>query len=70
MREIRELDDTTVQVEGEIRFKHRTSAAEVTEPYVQRLEIRDGLLVKGEMAYGDLVRQAAHHFAVREETSR
>ncbi len=70
MREIRELDDTTVQVEGQIRFKHRTSAAEVTEPYVQRLEIRDGLLVKGEMAYGELVRQSAHHMAVREERSR
>jgi ketosteroid isomerase-like protein len=49
---ISELEAGKVEIEGELHFKHRSSAAEVIEPYVQRGEIRDGLLVKGEMVFG------------------
>ena len=34
--------------------KHATSAVEIAVPYEQRLEVRDGLIVKGEMSTGEV----------------
>jgi ketosteroid isomerase-like protein len=53
-RSIDEFDDGTYRVVGELRAKHRTSDTEVLASYEQRLEFRDGLLVKGSMKTGDL----------------
>jgi hypothetical protein len=41
-------------ITGELHAKHRTSDAEVVTPYQQRLEVRDGLFVKGRMNMGAL----------------
>jgi ketosteroid isomerase-like protein len=70
VREVVELGERLFQVEGELHFKHLTSAAEVTEPYVQRIEVQDGLLVRGEMAYGALARESGRRVVAREERSR
>ena len=50
--EVQERDDGTYLVRGEMRSKHRTSSAEVRTSYEQRMEIEDGLLVKGAMTMG------------------
>jgi ketosteroid isomerase-like protein len=51
-RSIDESDDGSYRVVGELHAKHRTSDAEVLASYEQRLELRDGLLVKGSMKTG------------------
>ena len=37
---------------GELQAKHRTVTTEIVTPYVQRLELKDGLLARGEMVQG------------------
>ena len=51
-RSIDQLDDGSYRVVGELRAKHRTSDTEVLASYEQRLEVRDGLLMKGSMKTG------------------
>ncbi len=48
------LEDGRYHVKGALRIKHRTSDAEIGSPYEQHLEIRDLLLVKGEMKSGEI----------------
>ena len=52
-REIRALGGGSFAVRGELHAKHSTSATEIVSPYVQHLQMRDGLLVKGQMMTGD-----------------
>jgi ketosteroid isomerase-like protein len=52
-REVRDLGSGTFRVRGELHAKHSTSAAEIVSPYVQHFQMRDGLLVKGQMMTGD-----------------
>jgi ketosteroid isomerase-like protein len=52
-REIRDLGSGAFRVRGELHAKHSTSAAEIVSPYVQHFQMRDGLLVKGQMMTGD-----------------
>jgi ketosteroid isomerase-like protein len=54
--EIRELEDGTYHVTGELRGKHALSATEVASPYEQHVEVRDGVLVKGRMTTGIVAR--------------
>ena len=68
-QQISEIEPGIVQVEGEVHFKHRDSALEIVEPYVQRLEVRDRLLVHAEMVYGQRLREP-EHLTLREERSR
>src|SRR5688500_16820626 len=51
-REVRDGGDGVVEIEGELHAKHRGAATELVTPYVQRLEFRDGVLVRGEMVTG------------------
>ena len=51
-QEIREVGPSTYEVRGELYAKHQTSAQEVVTPYEQRLEISNGVLVKGRMVTG------------------
>jgi ketosteroid isomerase-like protein len=51
-RSVEQLDDGGYRVVGELHAKHRTSDTEVLASYEQRLEFRDGLLVKGSMTTG------------------
>ena len=51
-RSIDQLDDGSYRVMGELHAKHRTSDTEVLASYEQRLEVRDGLLMKGSMKTG------------------
>jgi hypothetical protein len=48
------LDDGTYLIKGELHAKHATSAIDIMVPYEQRVEVRDGLLVKGQMTTGAL----------------
>jgi ketosteroid isomerase-like protein len=48
-RTIDRLDDGRYRVRGDLRAKHRTSDAEIPASYEQHLEVRDLLLVKGEI---------------------
>jgi hypothetical protein len=52
---IREVNEAiaTGDVRGDLRAKHRTSDAEVAAYYEQHLEVRDLLLVKGDMKTGE-----------------
>jgi ketosteroid isomerase-like protein len=50
--EIRDLGGGAYRVAGRLRAKHATSSTEIVSPYVQRIEIRDGLLVEGKMTTG------------------
>jgi ketosteroid isomerase-like protein len=52
-REIRALGGGSFAVRGELHAKHSTSATEIVSPYVQHFQLKDGLLVKGEMVTGD-----------------
>ena len=51
---IERLDDGRYRVKGDLRVKHRTSDTEIGAPYEQHLELRDLLLVKGEMKSGEI----------------
>ena len=51
---IERLDDGRYRVKGYLRVKHRTSDTEIGAPYEQHLEVRDLLLVKGEMKSGEI----------------
>jgi hypothetical protein len=46
---IERLEDGRYHVRGDLRAKHRTSNMEIGASYEQHLEVRDLLLVKGEM---------------------
>ena len=71
-REVRVAGHGAFDVLGNLRAKHATSAVEVDSLYVQHLELRDGLLVKGRMTTGehcvwepgdaDVVRDVVHAF--------
>ena len=50
--EVREVEGGTLAVKGELHAKHRATETEVVTPYVMRLEIRAGLLTRGEMVTG------------------
>jgi len=52
-REIRVAGSGVFDVLGSLHAKHATSAVEVDSLYVQHLEMRDGLLVKGRMTTGE-----------------
>ena len=51
-REIQDLGGGRYLVVGEMLAKHSVSEIEVAAHYEQRLEVRDGLLVKGQMTSG------------------
>jgi ketosteroid isomerase-like protein len=51
--EIRAAGSGVFDVLGHLRAKHATSAVAVDSLYVQHLEMRDGLLVKGRMTTGE-----------------
>ena len=53
-RELHDLGEGRYLVKGDMYAKHVTSAVEIVAPYEQRLELRDGLLVKGEMSTGEV----------------
>ena len=48
------LDEDSYLIKGEMHAKHATSAVEIVVPYEQRVEMRDGLLLKGQMTTGAL----------------
>jgi ketosteroid isomerase-like protein len=51
-RETQDLGEGRYLIRGEMLAKHSASDIEVAAPYEQRLELRDGLLVKGQMTSG------------------
>jgi ketosteroid isomerase-like protein len=51
-REIRVLGGGAFDIRGDMHAKHATSAVEVNDQYVQHMQVRDGLLVKGGMTTG------------------
>ena len=51
-REVQDLGGGRYLVRGEMLAKHSVSDIEVVAAYEQRLEIRDGLLMKGQMKSG------------------
>ena len=53
-RSIERLDEGRYRVRGALRAKHRTSDTEIGASYEQYLEVRDHLLVKGEMKTGEI----------------
>lgn len=53
-REIRSRGGGAFDVRGDLHAKHSLSATEMISPYVQHFQVRDGLLVKGEMFTGDI----------------
>jgi ketosteroid isomerase-like protein len=64
--EIRDLGEGRYDIKGELRAKHSTSSTPVVSPYFQRVEIRDGLLVKAQMTTGsDRLRESANVELVR-----
>ena len=50
--EISEVGPGEYHVVGELHCKHGATETEIVEHYDQRLEIRDGLMVKGRMVMG------------------
>ena len=52
-REVRALGGGAFDIRGELHAKHSTSAVEVESPYVQHVQVRDGLVVEGRMTTGD-----------------
>ena len=53
-RSIDRLDDGSYHVVGHLRAKHRTSETEIRASYEQHLELRDEMLVKGDMKTGEM----------------
>ena len=51
-RSIDRLDDGRYHVVGDLRAKHRTSDTEIFASYEQHLDVRDEMLVKGDMKTG------------------
>ena len=49
---VRELGAGLVLVEGEMHAKHQDVETPIVTPYLQRIEIRDGLLLAGDMVQG------------------
>jgi ketosteroid isomerase-like protein len=47
-----EVDDGVFVIRGELRCKHQATENMIVEHYEQRLEMRDGLMVKGRMVIG------------------
>ena len=50
--EVRDVGGGVFIVRGELKAKHKAVATEILTPYEQRLEIQDGLLVRGAMVQG------------------
>jgi ketosteroid isomerase-like protein len=48
------LEDGRYRVSGDLRAKHRSSDTEIGSSYEQHVEVRDLLLVKGEMKTGEI----------------
>jgi len=75
-REIRDLGGGAYHIRGELHVKHSTSATEMVEPFVQRFELHDGLLLRAQMTTGtvpvrerenvDVVRQVVEAFRQRD----
>jgi len=53
-RSIDSLGEGTYRVTGNLRAKHRLSDSEINASYEQRLDVRDGALVKGTMKTGEV----------------
>jgi ketosteroid isomerase-like protein len=53
-KDVRDAGDGTYEVHGELHAKHSTSDVEMVTTYEQRLELRDGLLVRGRMTMGPI----------------
>jgi ketosteroid isomerase-like protein len=53
-RSIDLLEDGAYRITGDLLAKHRTSDVEVGASYEQRLEVRDGELVRGSMTTGEM----------------
>jgi ketosteroid isomerase-like protein len=51
---VRALGDGRLVVTGSLRAKHSTSETVIVVQYEQRLEVRDGLLVRGRMTTGEM----------------
>jgi ketosteroid isomerase-like protein len=54
--EIRDVEPGVYLVRGELHCKLPGTENEIVEPYVQRLEIRDGALARGRMVVGSAAR--------------
>lgn len=50
--EMRDVTDHAVMIKGELRVKHGAMATEIVTPYEQLVEVRSGLLFRGEMVTG------------------
>jgi ketosteroid isomerase-like protein len=50
--EVREVGGGVLVVRGNLHTKHKAAPTEIVTPYAQRIEIRDGLLARGEMVQG------------------
>ena len=50
--EVRDLGGGVLEIEGKLHAKHGGAATDLVTPFAQRLEFRDGLLVRGEMVTG------------------
>ena len=50
--EVREVDPGVAMVKGELHAKHAAAEIELVTPYTLRLELQDGLLIRGEMVSG------------------
>jgi ketosteroid isomerase-like protein len=53
-RSIELLSDGRYHVTGDLWVKHRISNTEIRAPYEQHLEVRDGMVVKGQMKSGEI----------------
>jgi ketosteroid isomerase-like protein len=51
-RELQDVGGGVFMIRGDLHAKHGATATEIVTPYEQRIEVRDGLLVKGEMVTG------------------
>jgi ketosteroid isomerase-like protein len=56
--EIRDLGRGVFAIRGELQAKHGAAETEIVTPYEQRVELRDGLLARGEMVSGPGARLA------------
>ena len=50
--EVSELHAGVLAIKGELHAKHGAAETELIAPYTMRLELRDGLLTRGEMVTG------------------
>jgi ketosteroid isomerase-like protein len=53
-KEIQRTDEGVFHISGKMLSKHATTEAEILTPYEQRLEFKDGLLIRAQMTFGPL----------------